>query len=507
MSLWSLLRHRLQAAVRAPFVGRQALSLVFGGLMALYLGGGLVLLGLAFDDLVRAAAPSANPLLVASRGALPARVVYAVLRVFVESGLGVDPRPYLPLPLRRSTLLGGIAVLALVSAWNAVPLAFVLTVGVEAAMNGATAEALRFGGVCLGVLAAVTCAVPMLRRFVSVRPLLAVGGGLLVVGSAGLEWVNGAGGVVSLLDVSGWLLGGAVAGRALPTIGTVVLLGGMGAVYVRWLRKAMAVDVWGQKGTSSRQRSDRLDTFARYGPAVQEAVLELRLVLRNAMPRFSLFGTFFIAGAAALLGYFVDGWVEVRKLLSGTQIINTIMWQGVFGTGAFVILYGGNFFSWEAGHFEATMARPISARHRIDGKLLLSAASVVACFLLAAPVFVATGSPAWAFHTSFALYNLGVLVPAMTAAATFNRTALEPNEQIWLGETNFSGGRVAFGIPVLGLPFAVLGLTNDLTFGLALLGGIGGISALALPLWRRGLVALYRRNRHAMARGFRASRE
>lgn len=122
------------------------------------------------------------------------------------------------------------------------------------------------------------------------------------------------------------------------------------------------------------------------------------------------------------------------------------------------------------------MARPISARHRIDGKLLLSAASVVACFLLAAPVFVATGSPAWAFHTSFALYNLGVLVPAMTAAATFNRTAVEPNEQIWLGETNFSGGRVAFGSPVLGLPFAILGLTNNLTFGLALLGGIGGIS-------------------------------
>ena len=53
MALWTLLRHRLQAAVRAPFVGRRALSLILGGFMALYLGGGLVLVGLVFDDLVR----------------------------------------------------------------------------------------------------------------------------------------------------------------------------------------------------------------------------------------------------------------------------------------------------------------------------------------------------------------------------------------------------------------------------------------------------------------------
>ncbi|MCS4195394.1 hypothetical protein GGP46_000209 [Salinibacter ruber] len=39
MALWTLLRHRLQAAVRAPFVGRRALSLILGGFMALYLGG------------------------------------------------------------------------------------------------------------------------------------------------------------------------------------------------------------------------------------------------------------------------------------------------------------------------------------------------------------------------------------------------------------------------------------------------------------------------------------
>ena len=74
-------------------------------------------------------------------------------------------------------------------------------------------------------------------------------------------------------------------------------------------------------------------------------------------------------------------------------------------------------------------------------------------------------------------------------------------------ESNVSAGRIAIAVPVMILPLALLGLHPDSGDALALIGGLGGVSLLALPLWRRGLAALYRRNRHAMARGFRASRE
>ncbi|WP_233993467.1 DUF5687 family protein [Salinibacter altiplanensis] len=155
MPFWKILRHRLRAYRRVLFFGRRALSLLLRGFLALYLGGGLVLFGLFFDDLVRAVAPGADPLLVASRGLLPFALAYAALRVFVESGVGVDLQPYLPLPLRRSVLAGVAGVPALLSLWNAVPLAFVATVCVEAALGGALGPALRFGLVSVGVLAAV----------------------------------------------------------------------------------------------------------------------------------------------------------------------------------------------------------------------------------------------------------------------------------------------------------------------------------------------------------------
>jgi hypothetical protein len=212
VTIFDGLRHRLRAAVRAPFVERRALSLILGGFMALYLGGGLVLFGLFFDDLVRNVAPGHDPLLVASRGLLPLGLLYAAVRVFTESGLGADVRPYLTLPFRRSVLAGAAAVLALFRLWNAVPLAFVVTVSIESAVDGALGPALRFGLVSMAVLAVVTYAVPMLRQLVSKRPLLTAMGVLLVVASAGLEWIDVWGGVGSLLDVSGWVLGGVVQG-------------------------------------------------------------------------------------------------------------------------------------------------------------------------------------------------------------------------------------------------------------------------------------------------------
>jgi hypothetical protein len=417
---------------------------------------------------------------VASRGLLPLGLVYAAVRVFVKSSRGADLRSYVSLPLRRSVLAGMGAVLALFSLWNAVPLAFIVTVGVEAAVDGALGPALRFGLVGAGVL--------------------------LVVGSVGLEAVDAVGGAASLLDASAWLLGGTVEGRAVPTVATILVLGGIGGGYVRWLRMEMDLDRGTRTTSSTGQTSDRLSVLTTYGPAVREAVLELRLVLRNSKPRLSLFSTLLIAAAVAFLGYFVGSWAELRELLSGTQLLNTALWQGLFGTGAFVIFHGANGFSWEGGHFEATMAHPVSTQNRIDGKLLLLGASVVLCFLVPLPVFVATGSPIWALHAAFGLYNLGVLVPAAVAGATFNRKALTLNDSMMF-EANVSAGRIAIAIPVMVLPIGLLGLLPDVGEALMLIGGLGGVSLLALPLWRRGLAALYRRNQHAMARGFRASRE
>ncbi|WP_263792418.1 DUF5687 family protein [Salinibacter sp.] len=503
MSLWSLLRHRLHAFVRVPFVGRRGLSLILGGFLALYLGGGLVLLGVAFDDLVREAAPGADPLLVASRGLLPFVLAYAAVRVFVESGVGADLRPYLPLPVRRSGLVAVLAALSLFSLWNAVPLAFVATVCVEAALDGALGPALRFGLAGAGVLVAVTYATPMLRRGVSARPVLAAVGLFLLVASAGLEWVNVAGGVASLLDVSGWLFGGAVQGRVLPVSGAVLGLVGLAGGYARWLRQAMVVDR-SQRRSASGGSSEWLSRLARRGPAWREAVLEVRLAWRNPQTRMSVFTAFLLPVMVTAFAFFPIELSDLRSM-SGAQLFNAILFPGLFTTGAVAIFHGQNLFSYEGGSIEATVARPVSPCARVAGKLLFLEAGTLACFFIPFPFLLARQSPFLLVHTSFFLYNAGVLVPAIIAGATFNREALTIDERSF-SQTNFSGGRIAITFPLFGVPLLFLFSFDRLLFQFGGFAGLGLLSLLAMPLWLRGLARLYEYNRHAMLRGFRASR-
>ena len=503
MPLWSLLRHRLRAFRRVPFFERRALSAILGGFLALYLGGGLVLLGVVFDDLVREVAPGADPLLVASRGLLPFALAYAAVRVFVESGIGAELRPYLPLPVRRSALAGVAAVLALLSLWNAVPLAFVATVCTEAVLDGALGPALRFGLVGVGVLAAVTYATPMLRRGVSARPVLAAVGLFLLVASAGLEWVNVAGGVASLLDVSGWLFGGAVRGRLLPASAAGVGLVGIVGGYARWLRRAIVVDQNRRSRTAGRA-SDGLDWIARRGPVWREAVLEARLLLRNAQTRWTFFMALFfvlvISGFAVLP-------IEVADLREAPpmELINITLFPGLFATGVFAIYHGQNLFSYEGTSVEACMARPVSARHRMAGKLLFLEGGTLFCFLIPLPTLLLSQNSFLIVHTTFFLYNAGVVVPAMVAGATFNRKALAVDEQTFM-QTNFSGGRVAVTFPLCVVPFLFLFLFDRLVLQFGGVAALGVLSLLALPVWLRGLTRLYNYNRHAMLRGFRASR-
>ncbi|MCS3645920.1 hypothetical protein GGP63_000469 [Salinibacter ruber] len=142
----------------------------------------------------------------------------------------------------------------------------------------------------------------------------------------------------------------------------------------------------------------------------------------------------------------------------------------------------------------------------MEGKLLFLEAGTLACFLIPLPFLLLRQSPFLIVHSAFFLYNAGVVVPAMIAGATFNRKALEIDQRSF-SQTNFSGGRVAVTFPLLVLPFLFLFSFDRLVLQFGGVAALGLLSLLALPVWLRGLTRLYDYNRHAMLRGFRASRE
>ena len=138
--------------------------------------------------------------------------------------------------------------------------------------------------------------------------------------------------------------------------------------------------------------------------------------------------------------------------------------------------------------------------------MLFLAGVALVCSLVPLPVLLWTGSPFLAVHTSFLFYNVGLLVPATVAGATFNRKILSIGEMTFT-QANFSGVRAAVVLPLFALPAIPIRLIDSFSLRFGFIAGLGVLSAVAWPLWHRGLTRLYKRNRHSMMRGFRTSRK
>jgi len=363
--------------------------------MTLYFGGTLVLLGLVFDDLVQEVALRADPLFVVGRWLLPLALVYTGIRVLVDSGLQVNPRPYQHLPVQKSTLVAFLSVLSLFSLWNAVPLAFLVTVCVDAAFSGEVVPALRLGLAGLTTLAIITYVVPMLRKIMSDRPFVTSCIMVFAIGITSIGPMDVETRVAWLPDVSGWLLGGIVYGR-MVSVGTAVTgLAGTVFGYAHWLKGEMALDVQ-DRSVAPAWSGDGLDRLTRGRPASREAVLMARLFFRNSQTRLMVLLLPVSVGLSLLASY---------TITSIRPITVNILITGVLGTGLLIFYTGSNLIGYDGKYFDGISSRPVSVRTYILGRLLFLFGSAFILFLVPLPVMVWLQDPFLLFHISRSLFK------------------------------------------------------------------------------------------------------
>lgn len=492
---WVLIRQQVKSYWRTPFRGHRAASFALGLLGAAYISAMLVLIGLLFDDVTRNLAGHAPPLTTLANGLLPFGLIYVFVRAVFEHAAAVRLKPYYYLPISSGTMAAFASVLALLSAWNAVPIAFFATVCIEAFLDGAGLEAAGLGLCALGVLCATSYVAPMLRSTVADYPLAATGVVAILLAATGLDAFSPEETTGVLRGLSDWLFGGAMHGQLLPTGAVALTIFGTAGGYIQWFQRTRTVDQETQS-VSITSSSTILTRLQRWGPAWREAVMELRLLLRNAQPR----PTFFIGLLLVIaVAYFLSSSFTTTDL-EGLPA-STVLMLGMASTSWITIQHGQNIFSWEGSFFDATVSRPVSPAARVNGKWIFLGVSGFLLFLAPLPSLIMGASAYVLPHTSFFLYNVGVLSPAVIGAATLNRKALNINERT-LSESNVSIERMAVLLPLVGLPLLPLIFIDGPFLQYGVIGGTGIISLVLIPAWRRGLAALYRHRRYTMARGF-----
>ena len=160
-----------------------------------------------------------------------------------------------------------------------------------------------------------------------------------------------------------------------------------------------------------------------------------------------------------------------------------MLFAGVFVTGVFMINYGQFLFSWQAGHFDFTLTRPLSIRQYIESKYWLLVTVTFLCFLLSIP-YVYFGWKILLVHFTVMLFNIGVNVYVIMNMAMWSPKKINLSKGGTLNYEGVGAAQWIMGIPillgpyVLYLPFRWMGYPN---IGLIMVGLAGVIGIVFRP--------------------------
>jgi hypothetical protein len=215
--------------------------------------------------------------------------------------------------------------------------------------------------------------------------------------------------------------------------------------------------------------SGNWEFLQRFGLVGAWAKLELKLILRNKRSRelFIMNIVFFLLP----LGFFSNA--------KDPEAYGTFLFFAMVSSGFFTMNYGQFLFSWQAGHFDFTLIQPTSIRQFVESKFWLLGSIVAVWFLSSIPyIFLA-----WHFlliTLAASLYNIGINSFVVMNMSLWGVKKIDLKHS---GSLNFEGigaaqwlmgiplivGPYIFYIPVRLMGYPILGLV---AVGLAGLIGI-----------------------------------
>jgi len=497
------LQHRVRELWRSSTVGPRVLTRLFQLFASAYVGIALLTAGLVLPLLLSDLFPEREPVDLIHEYVLYGAIVLLAVRLLLQKMPGGSIRPYLTLPVTRSSLVRFAHVDAAVSWFTLLPLVFLVPLWIRLwVVDGALAQPLVWIAGLLLIVAAthfLHLALRLQVQDLTRNGKIAIGVGVaLLVADA---WA-GAG---LLRQASGLWFDGLAGGSLLAVAGCVAVAGVSAVLATRELRRRVqtiaagssstGTGATGTLATSLRFWLERLPAAVIPASIVPLILVEMQMFARSKRARQAVlvgfgFGVYCVGYLWAFLG---EGDIITGFILLMFAIFSVMMPA---------VNYGQYGIAWSGTYFDRVMSVP-AERHLVLAKLRCTQGLCLAGFLLFGPpmALLLPSGPGLAVM-SF-LFSTGLLVPLSLLTSTLGRDAIQLNESQF---ANFQGTNVRHflagaALILLIAPFAFLSLTNALLVMSAF--GLAGV--LADRLWLRSLTWAYRSQRMPMAAGFRAT--
>lgn len=236
--------------------------------------------------------------------------------------------------------------------------------------------------------------------------------------------------------------------------------------------------------------------FGKIAPFLQ---LDLKLIWRNKRPKTTIYMSLLLLGYG-LIFYPNEAYQDMPAFF---------VFVGIFVTGIFMINFGQFIPAWDASYYPMIVAQNIPLKDYLASKAGLITFSVIVLAILATP-YVYFGWDILLINLVCALYNIGVNVPVLLYAGSFNKKRIDLDKSPFMNYQGTGATQWLVSIPLMILPIFLFWLVNKfMGFEAALifLSGIGISGLLLRSALLNWLAGIYQKRKYAMINGFKQTGE
>ncbi len=471
---------------RSSSLGKSLGIKILMGFMAVYFLGVLAFLGVGLFFIFEKQFPDSDPVIILSQYLLFWVLGELFLRYFMQKLPVMDIKPFLTLPVKKSSITHYILARSAVSFYNFLALFFFVPFCVVLLVQGYSAVNVL---VWLVSVIGIVLSINYINFLINKNDKALIALVLLLAGFYGMEFF----GILPVKQYAGTLFY-TLFQNPIYTLIPLVLAGTSYYINYNYLRGKLFLDASLRQKTKQATTSD-LSWTERFGGIAPFLRLDLKMIWRNKRTKMQVFVS---------LGLVAYGLIFYSTGTYGPTSTIYIL-AGIFITGAFLSNFGQFIPAWDSEYYSMMMAQNIPLRKYLESKAGLISVSIVAMFLLSVP-YVYFGWEALAINFACALYNLGVNLPMILFFGSFNKKRIDLTKSAFGNMQGTSATQFLILVPLIVVPSILyFVLKTFVSFEAAIVTlSIFGIVGFALrkPLLDK-ITHAYRKRKYGMIAGFR----
>ncbi|CAM4154560.1 DUF5687 domain-containing protein [Zobellia roscoffensis] len=482
----SFIKLQWKSFFRSSALGKSLGVKILMGFFALYLMGMLAFLGSTLFFILKKTIPNVDPVVILNQYLLYWVLGELFLRYFMQKLPVLDIKPFLTLPIKKSSIAHYILGRSAVSFYNFLALFFFVPFSVVLLIKGYAPQNVLFW--LLGIIG-IVLSINYVNFIVNKSDKALVLIGTLLLVCYGLDHFE----ILPIKEHAGKVFY-ALYGNPLYAIIPLFIAGGAYYMNYSYLRSRIYLDTRLKKKTTEVTSSD-LSWTKRFGDIAPYLQLDLKLIWRNKRTKTQVFMSLAMI-LYGLLFYTMDDFGDTSPML---------VFVGVFMTGIFLMNFGQFIPAWDSSYYSMMMSQNIPLRSYLESKARLIYISVGVMFLLSIP-YVYFGWEALAINFSCALYNAGVNVPIVLFFGSMNKKRIDLNKSAVGNMQGMGAAQFLVGIPLFGLPILLFVLLNYLvSFQVAVivLSAFGLLGFAFKDILLDRITKVYRKKKYGMIAGFK----